>query len=110
MKIKILPCIASVLLVSWSGAKAASTLTAWTFDNLTIGANSSPSPSTGFGAAGGIGLNNSDVQSLAGSSSGGANSWRVRGSGGDVWARNVAIGTQGARFAASTFGFYKIKV
>jgi hypothetical protein len=99
-----------MLLASLAGANAASTLAAWTFDNLSIGANSSPQPSAGFGSANAVGLNNPDVQSLAGSSSGGANSWRVRGSGGGNWSTNAPTGTQGARFAGSTFGFYKIKV
>ena len=89
MKIKNIACIASVLLASLSGVKAATTLTAWTFDNLPIGINSSPQPSTGLGTASALGMNNSynntnsvsnpDIQSLAGSSSGGANSWRIRG-------------------------------
>ena len=106
MKIKNIVCIASVLLASLSGAKAANTLTAWTFDNLAIAANSSPSPSTGFGTASALGLTNSSVQSLAGSSSGGANSWLV----GNGWSTNAAIGTQGAQFAASTVGYYQIQV
>ena len=62
-------------------AQAQTTLTAWTFDNLPIGINSSPSPSTGLGTASALGMNNTynntnsvsnpDIQSLAGSSSGG---------------------------------------
>ena len=125
MRIKHIVCIASALLASLSGLKAATTLTAWTFDNLAIGGNSSPQPSTGFGTASALGMGNAynntnsisnpDVQSLAGSSSGGANSWRIRASGsapngGNGWSTNASIGTQGARFAGSTFGYYKIKV
>src|SRR5579862_2993788 len=107
-------------------AHAQTTLTAWTFDNLPIAINSSPSPSTGLGTAGALGMNNSynntnsvsnpDVQSLAGSSSGGANSWRIRGfstvsgSRGNGWSTNAPIGTQGAQFSGSTFGYNKIKV
>src|ERR1039457_203956 len=106
MKTKNIACIASLLLASLSGAKAANTLTAWTFDNLAIAANSSPQPSTGFGTASALGLNNPDIQSLAGSSSDGANSWRI----GNGWSTNASIGTQGAKFAASTFGYYKIRV
>src|SRR5882724_1908291 len=113
MKIKNIACIVSILLASLSGIKAATTLTAWNFDNVAIGASSSPSPSTGFGtaSAAGLGSSNPDVQSLAGSSTGGANSWRVRGTGGGGtgWSTNAAIGAQGAQFAASTAGYYQIK-
>jgi len=95
--------------------QAANILTGWTFDNLAIGTNSSPAPSTGFGTAGAVGLgssSNPDVQSLSGSSSGGANSWRVRGTGvgGIGWSTNTAIGSQGTQFAASTVGYYQIQV
>src|SRR5208282_2140644 len=99
-------------------AQAQTTLTAWTFDNLPIGINSSPQPSTGLGAASALGMNNSynntnsisnpDIQSLPGSSSGGANSWRIRGfssingSHGNGWSTNAPIGTQGAQFTGST--------
>jgi len=109
------------------GVRADSTITAWTFDNLAIGTNGSPQPSAGFGAAGALGMGNSfdntnsisnpDIEGLAGSSTAplGANAWRIRGSGaapsgGNGWSTNAPIGTQGARFAASTAGFYKIKV
>jgi hypothetical protein len=110
-------------------AQAQNTLGAWTFDNLPIGINSSPVPSTdssGFSKASALGMNNSynstnsisnpDVQSLAGSSSGGANCWRVRGfssingSHGNGWSTQAPIGTQGAQFSGSTFGYYKVKV
>lgn len=112
MKIKNLVGISSILAASLLGAQAATTLTAWNFDNIAIGASSSPSPSTGFGVANAIGLgvsSNPDVQSLAGSSSGLANSWRVRGTSPIGWSTNAAIGTQGARFSASTAGYYQIK-
>jgi hypothetical protein len=125
MKNRNLLCIAAVLLTSLSGVKAA-TLTAWTFDNAAVGINSSPQPSTGLGTASALGMNNSynntnsisnpDIQSLAGSSSGGANGWRIRGfstvagSRGNGWSTNAPIGTQGAQFAGSTLGYYKIKV
>ena len=121
MKIKHIACLTSVLLASLSGAKAATTLTAWTFDNVAIGINASPSPSTGLGTASALGMGNAynntnsisnpDVQSLAGSSSGGANSWRIRGystmagSHGNGWSTNAPIGTQGAQFTGSTFGY-----
>ena len=94
--------LASMLSIA---AQAASTLTAWTFDNLPIAANNSPQPSTGFGTGSLIGLSSGTVQSLAGSSSGAANSWNVSGG----WSTSSAIGSQGGKFAASTFGYYKIK-
>ncbi len=117
----------SVLLGSLSAAQAQVNLTAWTFDNVPVGANSNPSPSTGFGLAGALGMGNSfnntnsisnpDVQSLPGSSTDpvGPNAWRIRGNGaapngGNGWSSSAPIGTQGAQFSASTAGFYKIKV
>ena len=126
MRIKTIACMAA-LLASLAGARAQSTLTAWTFDNLSTGVNGSPQPSTGFGIAAALGMNNSynntnsistpDVQSLVGSSTApaGPNAWRVRGAaakpnGGNGWSTNAPIGTQGAQFSASTAGFYKIKV
>ncbi|MGH7967745.1 MAG: hemoblobin-interacting domain-containing protein, partial [Limisphaerales bacterium] len=126
MKTRNLLCIATVLLTSLSGMKAATTLTAWTFDNLPIGINSSPQPATGLGTASALGMDNSynntnslsnpDIQSLAGSSSGGPNSWRIRGfsnisgSRGNGWSTNAPVGTQGAQFTGSTFGYYKVQV
>jgi hypothetical protein len=126
MKARNLLCLVTVLLTSLSEVKAATTLTAWTFDNSAIGINSSPQPSTGLGTASAQGMNNSynntnslsnpDIQTLPGSSSGGANSWRVRGFStstglrGNGWSTNAPIGTQGAQFTGSTFGYYKIKV
>ncbi len=119
-------CISTVLLASLSGVKAATTLTAWTFDNVAVGINSSPQPSTGLGTASALGMANSynntnsisnpDIESLAGSSSGGANSWRIRGfstingSKGNGWSTNAPLGTQGAQFTGSTVGYYKIGV
>src|SRR3974390_3105283 len=109
-----LACLVLLSLASLSGAKAV-TLTAWTFDNLSIGFNSSPTPSTGLGTASAIGMgsgSNPDIQSLAGRSTGagGPNSWRIRATGGSIgWSTNAPIGTQGAKFAGSTFGYYGIK-
>jgi len=111
---KNIACMAGLLLAFLPVAKATTTLTAWTFDNLAIATNGSPQPSTGFGTAGALGMgsgSNPDVQSLAGSSSGGANSWRIRATGaGNGWSTNAPIGTQGARFAGSTAGYYRVKV
>ena len=107
-------------------AQAQTTISAWTFDNVPIGINSSPTSSSGLGTANALGMNNSyngtnsisnpDVQSLAGSSSGGPNSWRIRGHSntlgnqGNGWSTSAPVGTQGAQFSGSTFGYYKIKV
>jgi hypothetical protein len=111
---KNIACMAGLLLAFLPVAKATTTLTAWTFDNLTIAANGSPQPSTGFGTAGALGMgsgSNPDVQSLAGSSSGGANVWRIRATGaGNGWSTNALIGTQGAKYAGSTAGYYRVKV
>ncbi len=126
MKYRLMAPVVALFLASAAATHAQTTLTAWTFDNLAVGANANPQPSTGLGAAIALGMSNNyqktnsvstpDVQSLAGGSSGGANSWRIRGfssvagSGGNGWSTNAPIGTQGAQFAGSTFGYYKIKV
>lgn len=115
--------LVSMLCIS---ARAATTFSAWTFENVSAGINSSPAPSTGLGMADGLGMANSyndtnsvsnpDVQLLAGSSSGGANGWRIRGystvagSRGNGWSTNAPVGTQGAQFSGSTFGYYQIQV
>lgn len=126
MKHRFLAPVAGFFLASAAATQAGTTLTAWTFDNLAVGINGSPQPSTGLGTATALGMNNSynntnsvsnpDVQTLAGSSSGGANSWRIRGFSnnnglrGNGWSTNAPIGTQGAQFTGSTFGYYKINV
>ena len=126
MKIKSITCVVSVLLASLSGVEAASTtLGAWTFDNLPLGANSSPQPSTGFGSASALGMANSynntnsisnpDIQSLAGSSSGGPNCWQIWGNGvapdgGDGWSTPGSHWQPGPLFASGTAGFYRIMV
>lgn len=125
MKKRLIVPIVGLFLASVAATQAQTTLTAWTFDNLALGINGSPQPSTGLGTASALGMNNSynntnsvsnpDVQSLGGSSSGGANCWRVRGystvagSEGNGWSTNAPIGTQGAQFSGSTFGYYRIK-
>jgi len=115
MKIKNIACIASILLTSLSGVKAATTLTTWNFDNIATGASAIPAPSSGFGSAAALGFGGSSsptVVSQSGSSTGGANAWSVGNTGGTSvgWSTNAAIGTQGAKFAASTFGYYQIQV
>src|ERR1700751_4815947 len=126
MKNRIIAPAVAFFLASAGAIQAQTTLTAWRFDNLAIGINSNPQQTTGMGTASALGLNNSynntnsisnpDIQALAGSSSGGANSWRIRGfstingSRGNGWSTNAPIGTQGAQFTGSTVGYYKIKV
>jgi hypothetical protein len=126
MKNKFIGYGVAFFLASAAATQAQTTLTAWTFDNLAIGLNSGPQPSTGLGTAGALGMNNGynntnstsnpDIQSLTGSSSGGPNCWRIRGfnasgvSRGNGWSTNAPIGTQGAQFSGSTFGFDTIKI
>jgi hypothetical protein len=117
--------IPSFIIGSLLTASAQSTIPAWTFDNLAVGANASPAPAIGSGTATALGMSNSynntnsvsnpDVLVSAGSSSGGANAWRVRGNGtapngGNGWSSQAPIGTQGAQFLASTAGFDNIQV
>ena len=125
MRTKFIVLIVAFFFASVAATQAQTTLTAWTFDNLPIGINSSPQPSTGLGTASALGMNNGynntnsasnpDIQSLAGSS-GGLNCWRIRGfnaSGtarGNGWSTNAPIGTQGAQFTGSTYGYDKVKV
>ena len=127
MKLKNLASIASLLIASLTGAHAATTLTAWTFDNLSAGINAAPNASTGIGAVSALGFDNSynstnsvsnpDVYAAAaGSSAGAANAWRVRGSStvagshGNGWSSSAPLGTQGAQFTGSTFGYNKVVV
>ncbi|MGO8701103.1 MAG: hemoblobin-interacting domain-containing protein [Limisphaerales bacterium] len=126
MRTKFIALIVTFFFASVAATQAQTTLTAWTFDNLPIGINGSPQPSTGLGAVNALGMNNGynntnsasnpDIQALAGSSSGGPNCWRIRGfnaSGlnrGNGWSTNAAVGTQGAQFSGSTYGYYEIKV
>lgn len=126
MKIRNILIPLATLLASTIASPAGNILTAWNFDNLAIGINSSPSPSAGLGTASVLGMDNSynhtnsisnpDVTAQAGSSAGGANSWRIRGyssvsgSRGNGWSTNAPIGTQGAEFDGSTLGYYQIKV
>ena len=127
MKIKNILCVAALLLTSLFAAQAQTTITAWTFDNLTTATNYNPLPSTGSGVAVSLGMTNSynstnsiaapDVLSKTGSSGGvgGVNAWRIRGqaaapNGGNGWSSQAPIGTQGAQFKASTAGYYGIQV
>jgi len=106
MKNKILASVAALLLAALPGAKAATTLAGWTFDNLSTGTSSSPAASSGFGTASVIGLTGSqNIVSLPGSSNGGPNGWQLTG-----WSTSAAIGSQGVQFSASTLGYYQVQV
>jgi hypothetical protein len=129
MKRLLFPIMACCSLLVATPIQAQTTITAWTFDNLPVGAISSPATSTGSGTVTAIGMttaltskpsiSNPDVQVLAGSSSSvlGTNNlaWRVRAKGsspntGNGWTSLAAIGTQGAQFTASTAGFDNIQI
>jgi len=114
IKMKLTTLFASAAAMLCLTAQASTTLTAWNFDNLTVGANATPLPSAGFGAASALGFSgssNPDIQTLAGSSTGGAKAWRVRATGVNTgWSTNAGIGSQGAKFTGSTAGYYKLKV
>ena len=115
MKLKNIACIASILVASLSGAKAASTLSTWNFDNVAIGTSASPATSTGFGSAAVLGFgggSSPSVVSQSGSSTGGDNAWSIGNTGGTSvgWTTSAAIGSQGAQFAVSTLGYYQVQV
>ena len=110
--------------------QAQTTITAWTFDNLSIAQNLSPATSTGSVTATALGMDNtygtpgpsqniSDITVSAGSSSSilGANNqaWRVRGgpttsTAANGWSSSAPIGTQGAEFDASTVGYTGLQI
>jgi hypothetical protein len=126
MKIKTLASLSLLLAASPGFSRAQTIIGAWNFDNVPIGINASPSPSTGLGTADALGMSNNynhtnslsnpDVLSLPASSTGGPNAWRIRGdstiagSHGNGWSTQAPIGSQGARFAGSTFGYYQIQL
>ena len=104
---------------------AQSTITEWTFDNLTAGSNTAPAPSTGSGSAASMGMaaylsagatppaaDDSNIYNLQGTdldNSGAGNlTWRIVGNNG--WNSAAAIGTQGAQFNVSTMGYAGITV
>jgi hypothetical protein len=105
-----------MLLASLSVAQAQTTLTAWTFDNAGLAPNLTPAPSTGFGSTAVLGFGGSSsptVVSQAGSSTPLLPyAWSVGNTGGATvgWSTSAAIGTQGAKFAGSTLGYYQIQV
>jgi hypothetical protein len=113
------------------GNARAGIIAGWTFENNAIGANNSPTPSSGSGTASSIGMNlyptpnvgvTADDVLVGKNSDTGANLvadttqiWRIRalaGSNGAAngWSSAAPIGTQGAVFAASTVGFNAINV
>ncbi len=115
MKLKNIACIASILVASLSGTKAASTLSTWNFDNVALGASASPAASIGFGSAVVLGFGGGSsptVVSQSGSSTGGENAWSIGNTGGASvgWNTSAAIGSQGAQFAVSTLGYYQVQV
>lgn len=115
-----------------SAALASVTISQWNFQNLPLGVNNTPAPSTGVGSATQLGMANTfnTVQSLAnaevfgGASSNGstdplqggtpiiARSWRVRGGPGQAngWSSNAPLHSQGAQFNVPTVGFTGISI
>ena len=109
----------SVLAFAAVSARA-QVLTAWSFNNLPVGINNAPAPSTGMGSAVPLGMTNSytfatnppvagsfdnaDIQGTAG-----INDWRVRGgSPGNGWNQAAPQYSQGAQFSVSTVGMNNI--
>ncbi len=113
MKKTLILCgLAAMLCVT---AQAATSLTTWNFDNVAIGVSANPASSAGFGSAAVLGFGGSSspsVVSQSGSSTAGANAWSVGKTGGASvgWSTSAAIGSQGAKFVASTLGYYQIQV
>lgn len=114
-----------IALLTLAGANAQTNITQWTFDNLAVASNSSPSPSIGSGVATPLGMNvyttgtntagaanSNDITTASGFDSNNTAStneiWRIRGANG--WNSAAAIGTQGAEFAVSTAGFTNISL
>jgi hypothetical protein len=98
-------------------------ITAFSFEQLDIGVNNSPAPSTGAGVATPLGMTNSftsppsvtncDVLVNNGSSNPtiGNKAWRIRGGGtgsGNGWAAAAPQYSQGAEFLFSTAGYQDI--
>jgi len=126
MNKKLLLTIGSCSVLAATLAQA-QVITAWNFDNLTTATNLSPVASTGVGTATALGmgiyptpaagLNTPDVLVGKTTDTGAnliadtSNIWRIRATGGgNGWSTNAPIGTQGAKFAASTVGFTGINV
>ena len=118
MKKSIVAALSCGSLLALSQAQAQTTITAWNFDNLPVGVNNSPTPSTGAGVATALGMNNSynsttsistpDIlaNDATDSDPTSLNTWRVRGQNpGNGWSSQAPIATQGASFTASTAGY-----
>jgi hypothetical protein len=128
---------AAVALLGLSvGQASAGVITQWTFENQPItgaapNSNNSPTPSTGSGTAGSIGMNiyptptvgvtTDDIaQGATGDTGTNTNAnltqiWRVRAQAGasgaaNGWSSAAPIGTQGAQFFVSTAGYSAINV
>lgn len=100
-------------------------ITQFTFDNLDVGVNNSPLPSTGAGTATPLGMTNNfttppsvttcDILVSNGSSNPnlGNKAWRIRSAGsgnGNGWHPNAPLHSQGVQFDISTVGYEKITV
>lgn len=116
-----LMAVSSTLLTAAVQGQAQTAIANWSFDQLAVGINANPAPSSGTGTALALGMSNSynnttavsnpDVLVDAGSSTGGANAWRIRGTTpGNGWSSQAPIGTQGAEFDVSTVGFSNIQL
>jgi len=110
--------ILGLSLLTLSGVNAQSTITEWTFDNLTVATNSSPSPSIGSGTAASLGMglingpDKSDITTAQGFDTNNTSTtnqvWRLRGNNG--WNSTEPIGSQGAQFFINTTGFISINL
>jgi hypothetical protein len=120
-----LVCLAVVL--TTGTVRADTTLSAWTFENLSLGSNASPAASSGSGAASVLGMTNSytfatspvvigslnasDITAVSSSKD-----WRITGSNPSAppnltgWNTSAPQYTQGAQFNVSTAGYSGIKV
>ena len=110
MKLKNIASIAALLLATLTAAQAqTNTLVGWSFDNLALGANSSPAAAINTGTVSAVGLSTATVVAQPGSSTGsvvGTNAWEVGGG----WNTNNAIGSQGVKFTANSVGYYQVQV
>ena len=99
-----------------TAASAQTTITAWNFNNLSVGTNIDPAASTGTGTASSVGMINSYTGGSAANTTDisdivvgvdGSNDWRVRGNG-NGWNTAAPEYTQGAQFMESTAGYNNI--
>lgn len=129
MKTSITAAVAAALLLAATAGQA-STITAWTFENLAQAVNNTPAASTGTGSASALGMdgyatpqvgvNTDDVLAGVAADTGTnkiantSNIWRIRAQNSantaNGWSSLAPIGTQGAQFLTSTAGYTGIKV